>query len=498
MADTFFSGDDLKFIKLTQLKEELAEVGIVVNESMLASTTSTEAYGYALEYFNAGLYDKAMAVLTVAEKLNSISVSSSDVGDAFESVAEIFYSADQIRSLKVSKVIGMLNEAGIAVDENMVLMADSTQVYNYGLELFNQGMYDKALALVGVVDLLKEISPDSFMTESERIQARIDELTESMVPLEAEMQSLIDTYGDVVSAAAEINGNKTLVDMWTENKGKLDELRNGLESLVPTKALTNLEKLSNVLNVIASVKGQIDSVRDKIFSIKTSSKSQESVDLMKAKEAQLFSEIATGSDPAGAAGKLVELTLSRLDMESELKNSIFEKEKTALELRQESLEKEIDLAQSFNDLIVEMKSFVAELKFGDLSALNPEDQLSAARSEYERVLALAKSGDTDAMGKLQNISSSYLQEAQGHYGGATSPYADIYSSVIADVEGIANMPLTDVELLQLQLDKTNEILNDSSQNTELTRLQLTSLNTIEEALVSRKLVLSLKKKHTLT
>ena len=146
-------------------------------------------------------------------------------------------------------------------------------------------------------------------------------------------------------------------------------------------------------------------------------------------------------------------------------------------------------AGRLSEIAKSMQGFIAELKFGDLSALNPADQLAAARGEYQRVLSAAKGGDVTAAGQLQSVSAAFLREQQGYSGGATGDYASTFAQVVADLDAFGAMPVSDIALLQDQLASLDALEQASATLQtaviDTSQRQIDALGAINVALLSR-------------
>lgn len=86
-------------------------------------------------------------------------------------------------------------------------------------------------------------------------------------------------------------------------------------------------------------------------------------------------------------------------------------------------------------LLQQLDEFVRGLNIGALSPLTPQERLSDAQSEYERILALAQGGDLEALSQLQGAAQAYLQEAQGFFGGVGA-YPAIFEGVRDALAGL--------------------------------------------------------------
>ncbi len=103
--------------------------------------------------------------------------------------------------------------------------------------------------------------------------------------------------------------------------------------------------------------------------------------------------------------------------------------------QRKGLEDQIAGMKGLRDLAREMKDFVSTLKFGDLSPLSAEAQLTEAKNLFQSTLSKALGGDTQAQGNLQGVAQSLLTEAQSAF--ASGPgYAAIFRQVTGALESL--------------------------------------------------------------
>jgi hypothetical protein len=83
--------------------------------------------------------------------------------------------------------------------------------------------------------------------------------------------------------------------------------------------------------------------------------------------------------------------------------------------QRKALEDQIAGMKGLRDLAKDIRQFVDKLKFGDLSPLSAEAQLSAARSLFDTTFTKAAAGDTNAQGNLLSNAQDYLTELQAAF-----------------------------------------------------------------------------------
>ena len=92
----------------------------------------------------------------------------------------------------------------------------------------------------------------------------------------------------------------------------------------------------------------------------------------------------------------------------------------------EAIESVISQLESFSSALA---STIDSLKYNELSALSPKEQLKLATQAFMETSTLALSGDVEAMGNFSGVLQTYLQEASEYYA-SSGMYGDIYASAM--------------------------------------------------------------------
>ncbi|MFA7308348.1 MAG: hypothetical protein WC026_16950, partial [Hyphomicrobium sp.] len=132
---------------------------------------------------------------------------------------------------------------------------------------------------------------------------------------------------------------------------------------------------------------------------------------------------------------------------------------------------------ALDGLISRMKSFIDQFKkFRDslwlnpnLSVLSPEQRLLEAQRQFRDVAALAAQGDETALGKLQDVSQAYLDEAKSFYASTEQYYA-----AFMEVQGV----------LEAAEDAANRQLSTSQQQLAVLNQQVAGLISINNSVLS--------------
>ena len=101
--------------------------------------------------------------------------------------------------------------------------------------------------------------------------------------------------------------------------------------------------------------------------------------------------------------------------------------------------------------ISSLQDFKSALQFDTaLSPLDPTQRLMAAQSEFQSVSTAALGGDQDALGKLEEVSRRYLEEAKGYYA-SSEQYFSIFGEVNSTLDRALAQAQTQVSVADQQL-----------------------------------------------
>ena len=444
------------------------------------------------------------ALSTSAETFKTDFVAALDSGITPENLA-----AWQALGMSLDQLKNAADESAKAVIEAAKNQTAWQQKLDIAIGKTTQREVDKAAALLAADDATDAIINSLYAFEdaaTAATEAQRVALTALQSSTQNAITDMVTLWGDLTGAMAEINKpTATLVDQWRSGSEELITLTTGLAAaLGELPEATALDNLKAALTSLASATAGIASLNSQIFDIKVGQGGQSAVDLLKGKEASLYAQMATSADPGAIAGQLATTTLNRIKLQGQLadkaindayKNqfdsatALAKLDKTNRDTQITALQKQISASQTLVDVVGNLKGYIAELKFGNLSALNPGDQLSAAQGLYSSTLADAQGGDAKAMQALQGNASSYLTEAQGYYGGATSQYAGIFQSVTGALEQYSQAPVTDITLMTSQLEQLQAIADSSAAlqtvTTDTSNLQIEGLTSISTALTTR-------------
>lgn len=188
------------------------------------------------------------------------------------------------------------------------------------------------------------------------------------------------------------------------------------------------------------------------------------VAMLKSAEADLWKQVGTDAESATVLEKIRSLSMTRIGLEDQLHDKTISDMRTQYSTRKDALTAELGVMQHLHDYARQLMDFTAGLKTGDLSPLNPQDKLGAARDSYTAMLSRAQDGDATAMSGLQGAAQAYLQLDKQYYG-STAEYASTFSGVIGALEQFSSKAPTDGQL---------EVQKQQIQTIESTSLALTT------------------------
>lgn len=217
------------------------------------------------------------------------------------------------------------------------------------------------------------------------------------------------------------------------------------------------------------LQGARGNLADAMFDAKMRLPDADKVALLKAREAQLWTQLGGASDKGAVAGQIQSVLLARIRAEAERdsakmqadqqqaqtaeqarlasikqqRDDDYQLQRNALTLAQQrheaerdALKQQLDGATRLADIAHRLSDSVAAMAYDDISSLNYKDQLAAARSQYDQTVTQARAGNTDALAQLAQIGQAYRQEARTYYGG-TEAFARIDAEVRATLGSLA-------------------------------------------------------------
>jgi tape measure domain-containing protein len=121
---------------------------------------------------------------------------------------------------------------------------------------------------------------------------------------------------------------------------------------------------------------------------------------------------------------------------------------------------------NLNRFVTSLQKFRENLRLdGALSPLTPLQRLQEAQMQFQQTMAAALTGDEEALGRVEDVSRQYLEEARAYYGTSANYFAifEEVEALLGNVENVAKNQLTETQkeltLLQEQVGKLIDIDN---------------------------------------
>jgi TP901 family phage tail tape measure protein len=349
----------------------------------LASAAARENFinlSGGLDTLNANITSYAQNYLTEAEKMAPVA-KALDAALAGLSLTSIPKTRDEFKNL----VQGLD-------------LTDATQVKLFNSLMELQGAFAQVHAAAESAGAAIGKTAEQIKTEREGLQSQLDEF-------------LPQTEKLAMQRAALDESNRALFDQIQAQKESVDKL----EILSQLYAATgNAAGAASVLeqqrlNTLKGLTPELASLTQQLWAAQAASEA--------AAAAQAASE-AAASEAAAAASDV-----------KDKKQALVDAYKAEADAQQTIVDKLKEFQKSVTDL-------AKSLQIGDLSTLNPEQKLSAARANYEDVLARATSGDESARNQLGQAAQDYLT-ANRNYNASGSQYNADAMRVQADLARLA-------------------------------------------------------------
>lgn len=496
--DNFYTEEEKRQNLAGQIAKTVGAVGISATADSVLSTTRQQFRDLMDQYIAMG-----EAGQPVVQALLAVNGAFASLVPAADNVATNVTAAVDA----ISETLKRLQADGASLQVELLrAQGKGTEADALQRTLDTTGFTALEIAAYDANAALRTLIQTTLDTASAAHTAAVATATANRDRAQGEADAFLATAGDLAGAMAELDPPaKTLVERFRATRDELTALTSGLaEALGNLPAPTTLEAFKANMAMLKSISQASADLNNSIFDIKVGRGDQSAVDLLKSREAALFGDLATSADPAAVAQQLSRTVLQRIQLEGKLEEQAvqgryqaeYDAAKTVADLEAEkrrtqmdTLREQISGAQRLADIAASMQGFIAQLKYGDLSALNPVDQLAAAQSDYQRILEAAKGGDATAAGSLQGASSAYLQEQQKFSGGATSGYASTFAQVLSDLEAFGATPVSDITLMQDQLAELGKLSDASVQLqtvvVDTSQQQIDALASINAALSAR-------------
>lgn len=404
---------------------QLSAVGINVGADQLLALTKAQVFDLAKAFVEtAGNSDEAkLAVVNVASSLADLKDASEatakaakdaadslarDLAGAINANVDKFLTPQQARARQVAGISDSLAAVGVNFSPEKLLSATKTDIFEFAKSFVAaaDNSVEAKLAVVEAAGALADLADAAKDLAKSAIQAQIDALTRK--------------FGDVEGALT--GPVETLADAFSRGKQEIKGLEDGLANLLGTTAKSVQEVLADMLRNQQALASFRAGLGDTIENARLSTLSPSArAAALRQREASLFGQLGTASDPVAIAQKLQQTITDRIALESSLSVKVYDDQIASLE--------------RLRDLSKELAQFTADLRIGDLSPLSPAEQLAQAQALFDRTLTGAQSGDATAVGALTGNAKTYLDEARGYFA-SSSAYADIFAKVTASLDAL--------------------------------------------------------------
>jgi len=124
-------------------------------------------------------------------------------------------------------------------------------------------------------------------------------------------------------------------------------------------------------------------------------------------------------------------------------------------------------AISFTDLVRNLVDSNRRILTGAQSPLGPQERFQTALADYQRTLAAAQGGNSEALGNLVGIRDTLLQVAQSYFAGGAGEglsggFAQLVQQTLADFANLAVSPAVEAATLQDLVRRQSTIATDAA------------------------------------
>lgn len=434
----FFSEQERAAANAAALAQEFARLGLEMPATHAEFRALAEALNDGTEA-GAALFAKVIGLAdafddvadAAAEAAQEVIDRWRDIMSGLDSVVADFLSGNDLVNFQAGRIKDRLFESG----------------FNFSVEEILGVTKD------GIRELWEAVGPEGKAAILEVYPAWV-ELQETIrdTKIKDLIEGIADSEDDLVSAYRELVPEAdTLVEAWRKNRDEIKYITEALNELAGVKAGTAVEQMVAQLQEAVSKRDRLRDVisgnRDTALDILASRGTQEGVDALRKREAELWKEFASTQDPE-VAQAITKVTLDRIRLEGtvaqkalqarydaeykaalaafEVRQQTITLEEQARETQMDALRDQIDAAKRLKDLAKDLPAFIGGLRAGNLSNLSFSDRLAQQKALFEDAL---KTGN-DPQGQL----TAYLQQAQQMFGGATKLYSDIFVQAVAQYE----------------------------------------------------------------
>ena len=442
----FLSSTQMTARQYSTISNDLAAAGINVDVGQLIGLSKDQIGELASAFLaSAEASDAAkLAVVTAAGALADLkdqataaaAALDAQLRGAIDSNVDKFLTPRERVDRQAAVLSNRLASVGINIGADELLAASVAQIGQAASAFVNAAgaSVEAKTAVVEVAGALVDLKETLRQVE---IQAFVDGLGLSV-------DELMGAYNELVPAS------DNLVQSWRKNRTEMETLRDALDQISGTKAVTALDTLRNTISQRDALQGVVGGIDSQIGALRAGTGDASALAYLRQREAQLWAEFASTKSPA-VAQAITDNTLQRIKLEGTLQAQANQSQISALK-------EQIAAAERLRDLAAQMGQFIQGLRAGTLSNLSSAGRLDVQRGLFQQ--AISSGGD------VQGQAQAYLQQAQQQFGGSTAQYSAVFEQVTAQLAALglsgmgAGQQITDA---QAQINALTSVADTSLQ-----------------------------------
>ncbi|MBG7616919.1 MAG: hypothetical protein IZT57_00910, partial [Chloroflexi bacterium] len=357
----------------------------------------------------------------------------------------------------------------------MVAMGVSSDVAATALQNLTFAQRTALVDAAGGIDALnKEVSffVQNFLTGEEQLKIAFDALNEEMQKLGFSADITKDEFRSIVESLLEAGGvSVETAAAMLQLAPSFIAVKNAGEAL----AQTNIEVATSTITVananVAATNSNIQSanaIKASQLAISNAASDQAARDnIARLRErvagAQFDSNQIQQNETENSPERVAERNTERQVEQTaakERRNLIASYRSEASALR--------SVADNFENLSINLNGFRDTLDTSSLSPLTPEQQLDSARQLFNSVRGLAQGGDADALGRLPEVSRSFLEASQ-KFNASNNVFQQDFAFVKSVLESAANTAASESNIARDQLEATERVIDQLEAEDEALR-----------------------------
>jgi hypothetical protein len=258
---------------------------------------------------------------------------------------------------------------------------------------------------------------------------------------------VVDTNRKIEQQLGNISGTGIAKNLGLDITETLADAAGGLQSFIEKtdgfidKFLTDAEKLAPVQRAVSTELNRLGlgwvDTREEFANV------VQGLDLTTESGEETFTALINLSE---GFDTVVTATENAAKKANEALSQTFENVKNELRTVAEQRISELKGARDeFQNFAKSLREYSSSLKTGNLSPLTPQQQYEILRQDFLTTQAQALAGDTGAIGRLSNISSSFLQASQKMFG-SSAQYVSDFDLVSSSVDIAASFAEQQVDI----------------------------------------------------